>query len=323
MLAEEKQSRQEDEARLAPEAAAEPMAMTFEVAEKALTTPASPAEPDAAAAEIARQSYSHQLFPVRSLVEARENAQCFYGEAVELFEMPAEEISAEDAEPIHGNLIEFPRELVATRKIRPRLAEGPYGSSRSAQLSIFEVDPGAVSTEAEAAESNAVEWNRAEWSGIELGAEPAVEAMEPVAAAAYAEIDLAPLSRRLLAAVVDAALISAAVLAAAALFAANATALPGPREMGMGAAAAFVAVTALYELMFFMMAPTTPGMRYAHIGLCTFGNEHPTRQQRWRRLAAMGLSVLPAGLGLVWSLFDEERLCWHDRLSQTYLRSSF
>ena len=34
----------------------------------------------------------------------------------------------------------------------------------------------------------------------------------------------------------------------------------------------------------------------------------------------MLLSVLPAGLGLAWALFDENHLCWHDRLSQTYLR---
>jgi hypothetical protein len=32
------------------------------------------------------------------------------------------------------------------------------------------------------------------------------------------------------------------------------------------------------------------------------------------------LSVLPLGLGLAWSVFDEDRLTWHDRLSGTYLR---
>jgi hypothetical protein len=26
------------------------------------------------------------------------------------------------------------------------------------------------------------------------------------------------------------------------------------------------------------------------------------------------------GLGLVWSVFDEDHLSWHDRISQTYLR---
>jgi hypothetical protein len=39
-------------------------------------------------------------------------------------------------------------------------------------------------------------------------------------------------------------------------------------------------------------------------------------------LSALILSVLPAGLGLAWSIFDEEHLSWHDRLSRTYLRKS-
>jgi hypothetical protein len=34
----------------------------------------------------------------------------------------------------------------------------------------------------------------------------------------------------------------------------------------------------------------------------------------------MLLSVLPVGVGIGWSLFDEDRLTWHDRLSRTYLR---
>jgi hypothetical protein len=35
---------------------------------------------------------------------------------------------------------------------------------------------------------------------------------------------------------------------------------------------------------------------------------------------AMLLSVVPMGLGIMWAIFDEDRLSWHDRLSQTYLR---
>jgi hypothetical protein len=61
-------------------------------------------------------------------------------------------------------------------------------------------------------------------------------------------------------------------------------------------------------------------MKYAGISLCTFDDEIPTRAQRRNRLGALLLSLLPMGLGVVWSLFDEERLCWHDRLSRTYLR---
>jgi uncharacterized RDD family membrane protein YckC len=61
-------------------------------------------------------------------------------------------------------------------------------------------------------------------------------------------------------------------------------------------------------------------MRYAGLALCTFDDQLPTREQRYHRLLAMLVSVLPAGLGVAWSIFDEERLSWHDRLSGTYLR---
>ncbi len=37
------------------------------------------------------------------------------------------------------------------------------------------------------------------------------------------------------------------------------------------------------------------------------------------RFAAACLSVLPAGLGFWWALVDSQCLCWHDRLSGTYL----
>ena len=65
---------------------------------------------------------------------------------------PEEYGVVEPAQPIFANLIEFPRELVATRKVRPRLAEGPLAAEEpGAQLSIFEVDPGAISMEPEIA----------------------------------------------------------------------------------------------------------------------------------------------------------------------------
>ena len=62
-------------------------------------------------------------------------------------------------------------------------------------------------------------------------------------------------------------------------------------------------------------------MKYAHISLCTFEDENPTREQLRSRLVAMLLSVLPVGLGVAWAIFDDDHLTWHDRLSRTYQRS--
>jgi hypothetical protein len=93
-------------------------------------------------------------------------AESFTSSAEDRWEQPAAspgELWGSEAEaiepvepdlPIHANLIEFPRELVATRKIRPRLAEGASADADAErQLSIFEVDPGTISTEPEAASS--------------------------------------------------------------------------------------------------------------------------------------------------------------------------
>ncbi len=61
-------------------------------------------------------------------------------------------------------------------------------------------------------------------------------------------------------------------------------------------------------------------MKYAGVALCTFDDEVPTRLQLRRRFGAMLLSLLPVGLGFVWSVFDDDHLSWHDRFSATYLR---
>jgi hypothetical protein len=62
------------------------------------------------------------------------------------FSDPLEEETVSPAIPLAANLIEFPRELVAARRARPRLAEGPLrdAESQSGQLRIFEVESEAI-----------------------------------------------------------------------------------------------------------------------------------------------------------------------------------
>jgi uncharacterized RDD family membrane protein YckC len=243
-------------------------------------------------------------------------------------EMPAEESFhvVEPAPPSHANLIEFPRELVATRKVRPRRAEGHAAiGAPSGQLSIFEVDPASISTEPEApavlSESIAPEWQGPVWSGIELDAEPVAERVVETAAPVGAPaLDLAPFGLRAMAALVDGALIVGAFMVAAATIAGHIKAMPSMKEMELISALALAAIALLYHALFFTLAEGTPGMKYARISLCTFDDELPTRAQKRSRLAALFLSLLPIGLGVAWAIFDEEHLSWHDRLSRTYLR---
>ncbi len=218
--------------------------------------------------------------------------------------------------PIAANLIEFPRELVATRKVRPRLVEGPFAETGAEQqLSIFEVDPGALSTQPEAAGAAPAP----EWCGIELEAQPQDET-EPQTSADAPLLKLAPLGNRLMALLVDGALIAGAFLGAALMALAHAGQPPAVKVAECAALAALLLVGLLYQTLFLTLAEATPGMRYAHISLCAFDGRPPTRAQQRGRLAALLLSVLSMGLGFAWVLFDDDRLSWHDRLSRTYLR---
>jgi len=226
----------------------------------------------------------------------------------------------EPALPIHANLIEFPRELVAARKARPRLAEGPLATAEpERQLSIFEVDPGSISVEPEAPapQPAASAWSTPEWSHLELE-----EQLLPddVPQPAVPALEMASFSRRLLAVVVDGALIAGAFLGAAMAAFTHMAQLPPLKIQELGALVGLVSIALFYQMVFSTFADATPGMRYARVSLCTFNNQSPTRAQVLGRLGALLLSVLAMGLGLAWAIFDENHLCWHDRLSQTYLR---
>ena len=86
-------------------------------------------------------------------------------------------------------------------------------------------------------------------------------------------------------------------------------------------AVAPLAFLLVYQYLFLTYSNGTPGMRYAPIALCTFDDENPTRESMRARIGAILLSALPLGLGFLWSLFDEDRLGWHDRITRTYQRS--
>ena len=221
--------------------------------------------------------------------------------------------------PIHANLIEFPRELVAARKRRPQRAEGPFAAQR--HLSIFEVDPVALPIQPAAAEVTPA-WSSPEWSSIELEAQPGDDPEPQAASASELAPQLAPTVRRFTAALVDGALIAGAITGAAMLAAANIS-HPLPAKVAeISVVCALLLAGLLYQTLFLALAQATPGMKCAGISLCTFDGYSPTCAQSRLRLGALVLSVLPLGLGVAWALFDDDHLCWHDRLSKTYLRRS-
>jgi len=227
---------------------------------------------------------------------------------------------------IPGNLIEFPRQLVAPRKARPRLAEGPLReeadqSAETAQLRIFEVEATQISI------APAVESVAPEWSSILLAAQPVsavVEAPEAPFQPVYSP-QTARFSLRLMAAVVDGCIITAALLAFTAAFAISVGKLPSGhltlQTAAIGVLGTFAVLSLMYQLLFFTLSEATPGMRYARIALCTFSDDNPTRTAMRRRIFAIVLAACPLGIGFLWAWLDEDGLGWHDRISRMYQRS--
>lgn len=240
------------------------------------------------------------------------------------FSDPLEEETVAPAVPLAANLIEFPRELVATRRARPRLAEGPLRDAepQGSQLRIFEVEQEAIDHRP-GMTAAAV---GLDWSSIRLDApvsERVAHAARGAARAAAEEAPIRPaaLEDRIMAALVDGALSFAGFLIFVFVFSSCTAHPPSGRTALVAAFLAFLATFVAYQWLFFRFGESTPGMMYAGIALCTLDDDNPTRPAMQRRVGALLLSALPLGMGLLWAVFDEDHLGWHDRISGTYQRS--
>ena len=233
--------------------------------------------------------------------------------------VPAEEVE-ETVEPLAVNLIDVPRELVAARKVRPRLAEGPLRESSQpaghGQLKIFEVAPESISQTVRIGAAGG------EWSPIRLdtdrGSELSSDRHSPPE---ESSLKAAPLEDRLMAGIFDLALVIAAFALFVLVFVACTAHPPTGKPALFAAGLVLGGFFLLYQYLFFKYAEGTPGMRYAKIALCTFEDENPSRQAMCKRVWFLLLSAAPLGLGFAWAWFDPDRLGWHDRLSRIYQRS--
>ena len=80
---------------------------------------------------------------------------------------------------------------------------------------------------------------------------------------------------------------------------------------------AFGLIALTYGLMFAVAGCETAGMKWAHLRLITFDGFKPDGKQRFYRFVGSCLSLC-TGLGLAWSLADEESLGWQDHISRTF-----
>jgi uncharacterized RDD family membrane protein YckC len=132
-------------------------------------------------------------------------------------------------------------------------------------------------------------------------------------------LQAAPMSRRVLASAIDALLVISGFALFAYIFF-RVTSIAPPLQQG---AAVSIILTALfwtfYQYLLLVYTGTTPGLRVAGLQISRFdGTAVPRKTRRWRVLAAV-LSGLSLALGYVWCFLDEDRLCWHDRITRTYM----
>jgi uncharacterized RDD family membrane protein YckC len=132
-------------------------------------------------------------------------------------------------------------------------------------------------------------------------------------------LQAAPLSMRLLAGAIDGLLVVSAFAVFAYIFF-RVTSIVPPLPQAAGFSVSLIALFwVAYQYLQLVYAGTTPGLRLAGLRLSRFdGSPVARRLRRWRVLASM-LSGLSLGLGYAWCFLDEDQLCWHDRITRTYM----
>jgi len=129
----------------------------------------------------------------------------------------------------------------------------------------------------------------------------------------------APLARRIVAAALDGAIIAAASALFAFIFW-EITGLQPPRFQILGLAAGIPwLLWATYQYVLIVYSGSTPGLRLAGLEVTYFDGSRPNRSRRRWRVLACYLSAISLGMGYAWFLLDEDALCWHDRITHTYL----
>jgi uncharacterized RDD family membrane protein YckC len=135
------------------------------------------------------------------------------------------------------------------------------------------------------------------------------------------ELPLQPaaMSRRLLAVGTDVLLVVVAVALFAYIFFRVTAIIPPLPQIAVMTLALAALLWPAYQYVLLVYSGATPGLKLARLQLARFnGSGVPRRLRRWRVLAT-ALSGISLGLGYAWCILDEDQLCWHDRITGTYM----
>lgn len=137
----------------------------------------------------------------------------------------------------------------------------------------------------------------------------------------FCEHPVASVAHRVFAGLYDLGMISALITVFGAMIAWGcddlANVLTDPMSVSVLVAGALM-IGLTYHSLFLAMRGETPGMRFAGLRLVDFDGRKTSEAQLHMRILGAFVSVLPAGLGLLWALVDEESLTWQDHISHTF-----
>lgn len=209
-----------------------------------------------------------------------------------------EEIPDEEGTYTGARIIEFPRSYAPPQSSPDELAEAICERPRILDAPEVEMPPPAL-------------------GGITLESPPQPE---PEQRPGF-EVPLqsSQLSRRLSAAAIDFLLVLSACTVFGYIFLRITRLVPPIQQiLALGAGLAAVLWSG-YQYLLLTYSGTTPGLRSMKLRVCHFdGTPAKRRTRRWRVLASV-LSGVSLGLGFAWCFLDEDSLCWHDRITHTYL----
>jgi uncharacterized RDD family membrane protein YckC len=129
----------------------------------------------------------------------------------------------------------------------------------------------------------------------------------------------ASLPRRLAAASIDGVMVGSAFALFSYIFFRVTTVVP-PVPQALETSAFLLAVFwTAYQYLLLVYTGATPGLKLAKLELTRFDGTRVPRTVRRCRVLASVLSALSLALGYAWCFLDEDRLCWHDRITHTYM----
>ena len=132
----------------------------------------------------------------------------------------------------------------------------------------------------------------------------------------YRPVSILP---RIYAALMDCSLVAVAVTIFALIAYKMLPNLVFTKPVRLTAAVVPVLFWAIYQYVLLVYGGKTAGMQIAGIRLSTFKGAPPSLGHRRNRVLGLYFSTASLVMGLLWALVDVDALCWHDRLSRTYL----